>query len=76
MRAAKEHSAYAAHAAICAAWALSNLLFSCPPEVALVSCYVLSACLQPCQISDSTQALVLACTMDRAFACTYWGVQI
>ena len=34
LRAAKDHSAYAAHAAICAAWALSNLLFSCPPEVA------------------------------------------
>ena len=33
LRGAKEHSAYAAHAAICAAWALSNLLFSCPTEV-------------------------------------------
>ena len=34
LRAAKDHSACAAHAAVCAAWALSNLLFSCPPEVA------------------------------------------
>lgn len=33
LRAAKDRGAYAAHAAICAAWALSNLLISCPPEV-------------------------------------------
>lgn len=33
LRAAKDRSAYAKHAAICAAWALSNLLFSCPAEV-------------------------------------------
>ena len=33
LRAAKERTAYAAHAAICTAWALSTLLFSCPREV-------------------------------------------
>ena len=33
LRAAKDQSSYTSHAAICAAWALSNLLFSCPAEV-------------------------------------------
>ena len=33
LRTAKDRSTCAAHAAICAAWALSNLLFSCPCEV-------------------------------------------
>ena len=37
LRAAKDQSSYTAHAAICAAWALSNLLFSCPAEVGACS---------------------------------------
>lgn len=33
LRGAKGHSSGASQAAVCAAWALSNILFSCPAEV-------------------------------------------
>ena len=32
LRGSKEHAAGATQAAVCAAWALANILFSCPSE--------------------------------------------
>ena len=38
LRGAKGHSTGASQAAVCAAWALSNILFSCPAEVCPIAC--------------------------------------
>lgn len=37
LRGTKGHSSSASQAAVCAAWALSNILFSCPAEVCSIA---------------------------------------